>query len=62
MAKNPKFMNIVKNKPDFALRAHATLRFHGKRIEIGLRIPPEMEEHIYKFLSDKKQSRRAKGA
>lgn len=46
MAKNPKFMESVKNKPDFSVRAHATLRFHGKRIEIGVRIPPDMVKRI----------------
>lgn len=55
MARNPKRMKTVKNKPDYSLRAHATLRFHGKRIEIGLRIPPEMEQRICKFLLDKKK-------
>jgi hypothetical protein len=62
MAKNPKFMKIVENKPDFSVRAHATLRFHGKRIEIGLRIPPEMDERIYRFLSDKKRNHAKKAA
>jgi hypothetical protein len=59
---NPKFMRSVKNKPDFSVRAHATLRFHGKRIEIGLRIPPDMVERIHKFLSKKSRPRRTKRA
>jgi hypothetical protein len=51
IAKNPKRMKTMKNKPDFSVRAHATLRFHGKRIEIGLRIPPDMEQRLHRFLS-----------
>jgi hypothetical protein len=48
MAGNPK--NTFKNKPTFAVRAHATMRLHDKRIEIGFRIPPGMEEHLFRFL------------
>jgi hypothetical protein len=58
MANNPKRMKAVLKKPDFSVRAHATLRFHGKRIEIGLRIPPDMEQRLYRFLRsrfDKKE-------
>jgi hypothetical protein len=55
---NPK--STFENKPKFALRAHATMRIHDKRIEIGFRIPPDMEEHLYKFLSDKRKSRKKK--
>jgi hypothetical protein len=52
---NPK--KNFKNKPDFSVQAHATLRIQNKRIEIGLRIPPEFEQRIYEFLSDKKNPR-----
>jgi hypothetical protein len=55
MAPNPKRMRTLSNKLKCSVRAHATLRFHGKRIEIGLRIPPEMEQRIYKFISAKKK-------
>jgi hypothetical protein len=55
MARNPKL--TFENKPDFAVRAHATMRIHNKRIEIGLRIPPGIEEHLYKILSEKRKSR-----
>ena len=50
MARNPKRMKSVKDKPKFSVGAHATLRFHGERIEIGLRIPPDMERRPYGFL------------
>jgi hypothetical protein len=53
MARNLKFMKSVKNKPGFSARAHATLRFHGKRIEIGLHIPPDMERRLYGFLKNR---------
>jgi hypothetical protein len=51
MAGNPKL--TFKNKPTFAVRAHATMRLHDKRIEIGFRIPPDMEKHLFKFLLTK---------
>jgi hypothetical protein len=59
MAINPKKSPVFSaNKPEFALRSHATLRTHGKgkrqRFEIGFRIPPDMEEHLYKLLSAKR--------
>jgi hypothetical protein len=53
MARNPKL--TFKNKPTFAVRAHATMRLHDKRIEIGFRIPPGMEEYLLKFLLEKKK-------
>jgi hypothetical protein len=52
---NPK--KSFKNKPDFAVQAHATLRIQSKRIEIGLRIPHEFEQRIYEFILDKKNPR-----
>jgi len=55
---NPK--STFENKPDFALRAHATMLIHVKRIEIGFRIPPDMEEHLYNFLLEKRKSRKKK--
>ncbi len=58
MSRNPK--STLKNKPTFAVRAHATMRLHDQRIEIGFRIPPGMEEHLLKFLLDKKASRKKK--
>lgn len=51
MARNPKL--TLKNEPTFAVRAHATMRRHDKRIEIGFRIPPGMEKHLFKFLLTK---------
>jgi|HubBroStandDraft_2_1064218.scaffolds.fasta_scaffold148398_2 hypothetical protein len=60
---NPR--NTFDDKPTFAVRAHATMRIHGKhkRIEIGFRIPPDMEEHLYKILSERnRKSRKNKAA
>lgn len=56
MSGNPK--DIFKNKPTFSVRAHATMRRHEKRIEIGFRIPPDMEEHLIKELWKKAHLRK----
>jgi hypothetical protein len=56
MAGNPK--KTFENKPTFAVRAHATMRRHDKRIEIGFRIPPGMEEHLIKELWKKPHLRK----
>lgn len=56
MAGNPK--KTFENKPTFAVRAHATMRRHDKRIEIGFRVPPGMEEHLIKELWKKPHLRR----
>ena len=55
MAENPKKSPVFStNKPKYSSSAHAILRLHGKgkrrRIEIGFRIPPDMEEHLYRIL------------
>jgi len=60
---NPR--NTFENQPNFSVRSHATMRVHGKheRIEIGFRIPPDMEEHLYDILSKRnRKSRRKKAA
>jgi len=55
MTGNPK--KSFKPKPKYALKAHATMRLHDKRIEIGFRIPPGMEEHLFRFLLTKPRLR-----
>jgi hypothetical protein len=54
---NPK--KSFKNKPDSSVQAHATLRIHNKRIEIGLRIPPDFEQRLFQFLSKKEAVKKA---
>lgn len=49
-------MKTLTNKLKHSMHAHATLRFHGKRIEIGVRIPPEMVQHIVDFADKKKKN------
>ena len=53
MAKNLKKSKAVKDKPKFSIRAHSAMRVHGKRIEIGVRIPPDMERQLYEELKKK---------
>ena len=58
MALNPKRSRaFAGNRPRFALRAHATLRLHGEgknqRLEIGFRIPVEMEKRLFELLGQK---------
>jgi len=59
MAQNPKRMRTLNNKLESSVRAHATLRFHGERIEIGVRIPPAMMRRISDFISKKKNVKKA---
>ncbi len=50
---NPR-RTFKENKPNFSIRAHSTMRIHDNRIEIGFRIPHNMEKHLFLFLWETK--------